>query len=451
MSTVAADREQHVDARSRATHGAVPIREQHVDALTGVRALAAGWVVAYHLWLNVGHPALVVPVIHVDLVPLVTMGWLGVDVFFILSGFVLTWQALYERASSIGSRGGGDIPIAPSPHRSGSDVPIAPSFPRKRESSVVRADFWHDAGTFLRRRILRVYPAYLASLTVLLPLAWLGIYRTPPALADIALHLVMFHNLVTRYVDSINGVFWSMPFEWQFYLIFPLLILSVLRGRTRWLVGGAVIVAVAMKLWSALQGPGGEIAQLPWRIDEFVAGMVGAAIAVRGDLATRLHARLTWVAVLSLVAGAWIIGARDPAWWQPGALPFVRAAWIDVTVAALLIGLSGSMSAVARLFASRTMVWLGTISYSIYLWHVPTLELTRGALHRHIPAMPAAMAIAATTAVILAVSALSYYVVERPFHAPSRTIGGAWRDSRVRLATVGAWILAILIAAACAQ
>src|SRR5665213_4467636 len=139
MSTVAADREQHVDARSRATHGAVPIREQHVDALTGVRALAAGWVVAYHLWLNAGHPALVVPVIHLDLVPLVAMGWLGVDIFFVLSGFVLTWQALHERASSIGS-----------------------SFPRKRESSVVRAEFWHNAGTFLRRRILRVYPAYLA-------------------------------------------------------------------------------------------------------------------------------------------------------------------------------------------------------------------------------------------------------------------------------------------------
>ena len=415
-------------------------REQHVDALTGVRALAAGWVVVYHLWLNAGHPALVVPLIHIDLVPLVTMGWLGVDIFFVLSGFVLTWQALHERASSIGSS---------FPRKRESS---APSFPRKRESSVVCADFWHNAGTFLRRRILRVYPAYLASLTVLLPLAWLGIYRTPPALADVALHLVMFHNVVARYVDSINGVFWSMPFEWQFYLIFPLLILPVLRGRTRWLVAGAVIAAAAMKLGSALQGPGDEIAQLPWRIDEFVAGMAGAAIAVRGGLATRLHAWLTWAAALSLVAGAWIIGARDPAWWQPGALPFVRAAWIDVTVAALLIGLSGSTSAVARLFACRTMVWLGTISYSIYLWHVPTLELTRGAIRRHLPAVSVAWAIAATVAVIVVISALSYYAVERPFHSPSRTAGGRWwRDARVRLAVVGGWIVAIIVVAAWAQ
>ncbi|MEP7063209.1 MAG: acyltransferase [Betaproteobacteria bacterium] len=390
-------------------------RQGHVDALTGVRAIAAGWVVAYHLWLNAGHPPLVLPLVHLDVVPLVTMGWLGVDIFFILSGFVLTWQVLNER----------------------------------RLATFSRASFWHDAGLFLRRRVLRVYPAYLACLSVLLPFAWLGIYRTPPALADVSLHLAMFHNLDMRYVDSINGVFWSMPFEWQFYLIFPLLILPILQRKTRWLLLGAVGVAVIVKLVSAWNGPGPERAQLPWRIDEFVVGMAAAAIAVRSIGSAAMRSRMTWFAAVALIGGAWIIGSHDPLWWQPGAMPILRGAWIDIGVASLLIGVCGSSAtALSRLLASRVMVWLGTISYSVYLWHVPTLELTHRALLVHDIALPRLAIVGILIAAILGVSALSYYAVERPFHSPTATLNGRWRNPGLRAMVVGTWIVAIFIIAA---
>ncbi len=432
MPTTAVGSELQVNARGRASRMAAPLHEPHVDALTGVRALAAGWVVAYHLWLNAGQPALIVPGFRATFTPLVAVGWLGVDIFFILSGFVLTRQALHEHVSTS--------------TRSGSTTP---SIPQKRESGVVPAHFWRDAGVFLRRRILRVYPAYLASLTVLLPLAWLGVYRMPPTLGDIALHLVMFHNLVAGYVDSINGVYWSMPFEWQFYLLFPLLVIAVLRGRTRWLLAAAIAVALAMKLWSALAGPGAEFAQFPWRVDEFVVGMAAAAFAVRMPQASSVSMRLTWIAMASLVAGAWITGARDSIWWQPGVLPFARAAWIDITIALLLIGLCGTAGGIARLFATRPMVWLGTISYSIYLWHLPTLQLTREALLRHFGDLPRIVEIAIPLVVIIIVSALSYYLVERPFHGPSRDASKRWRDPRFRLKAVLAWIGALFVGAAC--
>lgn len=390
-------------------------RERHVDALTGVRAIAAGWVVCYHLWLNAGHPPLPMPLVGIDLAPLVTMGWLGVDIFFVLSGFVLTWQVLNERSRQ--------------PFSAGS--------------------FWHDTGQFLRRRVLRVYPAYLACLSVLLPLAWLGVYRTAPDLADVALHLAMFHNIVPRYIDTINGVFWSMPFEWQYYLAFPLLILPVLRARTRWLVVVAVAVAISLKLMSALRGPGAEMAQLPWRIDEFVAGMAAAAIAVRGNASANVRPILTWLAALAIVAGAWMIGARDPQWWQPGATPLLRAAWIDLGVASLLVGLCGSTpTAIGSLLGSRMMVWLGTISYSIYLWHVPTLELTRSALRNRGMLANGVLGLAVVVAAILVVSALSYYIVERPFHSPPRGATTRWRNPRWRSSIVGAWIVTIFAVAA---
>ena len=399
---------------SAATRAVGAAREAaRVDALTGVRALAACWVVAYHLWLVAGRP-LLAPSSHVDFTPLVAMGWLGVDVFFILSGFVLTWQALHD--------------------------------PRG-DAAFARATFWRDAGTFVRRRVLRVYPAYLATLSVLLPLGWLGVVPPPAGTGDVALHLVMLHNLVAAYVTTINDVYWSMPFEWQFYLVFPLLILPVLARRTAWLLAGGVSVAVLAKLVSAIHGPGAEIAQFPWRVDEFVVGMAAASPAVRGGLSSRVHAWLAWLGALSLVVGAYAVAARDPIWWQPGALPLVRAAWIDATVAMLVIGLCSRANGVARFFALAPVVWLGTISYSIYLWHLPTLLMARDLLGHATASLPPAFVLSIAACAVLAVSALSYYAIEAPFHTPSRTASATWRAPRTRLAAVVAWGACLMLAA----
>ncbi len=384
-----------------------------VDALTGVRALAAGWVVAYHLWLNAAKPALSIGALRIDFVPFVSMGWLGVDIFFILSGFVLTWQVLHQ------GRRAGLEPFA-------------------------RGAFWRDARSFMGRRILRVHPAYLATLTVLLPLGWYGLMPRPNDVGDVLLHLVMFHNVVAEDMPSINGVYWSMPFEFQFYLLFPLLVLPILRGYGGWLLAGGVAVALLFKLESALMGPSHAMAQLPWRIDEFVAGMAAASFAMRRHWTASRHALVAWCAALSLVAGACLIARIDPIWWQPGALPIVRAAWIDITIAALLVGICADRGGVARFFGWRPVVWLGLISYSVYLWHLPTILLTRMKLSEVFPAAPVAVHFGVVAAAIVMVSALSYYVIEKPFHAPSRAAPALWRDAGVRLAGVVVWIAALL-------
>jgi peptidoglycan/LPS O-acetylase OafA/YrhL len=386
-------------------------REVRIDALTGVRALAAGWVVAYHLWLVAAKPVIALPGLHVDLTPLAAMGWLGVDLFFVLSGFVLTWQVLHDRHD-------------------------ATPFSRGR--------FWRDAGAFVRRRVLRVYPAYFATLTVLLPLGWHGLTTPADDLRDVALHLVMAHNAVPAYASTINGVYWSMPFEWQFYLVFPLLVLPLIARRTAWLLAGGVGAAALAKLVSATMGPGAEIAQLPWRIDEFVVGMAAAAFAVRGGGSPRVRAALAWLGLASLVAGSYAIAAHDPIWWQPGALPFVRAAWIDATVAVLVVGLTATDGRVSRFFARSPLVWLGTISYSVYLWHLPTLILVRTLLAQAFPAMSLAATLAWGTCAVIAVSALSYYAIEAPFHTPSRAASPRWRDPATRTWTIVAWGAALL-------
>jgi peptidoglycan/LPS O-acetylase OafA/YrhL len=165
----------------------------HLDALTGVRAFAALWVFVFHSWSNAGSPAirLAIRAQPIDLTPLVAFGWLGVDVFFVLSGFLLTRQAVLKQEH------------------------ILPAGTASRFVST----FGEKYGSYLRRRILRVYPAYYACLTALLILAAMGVYRHLPGELDLLLHLGMVHNFIEKYIATMNSVFWTMPFEWQFYLV----------------------------------------------------------------------------------------------------------------------------------------------------------------------------------------------------------------------------------------
>ena len=392
----------------------------NIPALTGVRGFAAGWVLLYHAWLVVGAHDLSLHVIGIPLVltPVVSMGWFGVDVFFVLSGFVLTWQVLKD---------------GPTPER-----PAQSSFGSR---------YWQ----FLRRRILRVFPAYYACLSVLLPLEYFHRYGAPPELRDVALHLVMFHNMIDSYLQTINGVFWSLPFEFQFYLVFPLLAL-MLQGRTALLLLLGIGITAAAKIVILIGGPHGAtrllLNQLPFRLDEFVVGMVAAKISHDRPMAAWKRSALFWIGGLSLLAAAQYYGRAHAMWWAWDAQPLVRGLWVEAAVAAMLIGLSGEGNLGTRLFGNRAMVWIGTISYSIYLWHFPILQVMATRMADFGVPISFRAVLAAGVPAVLLISALSYYVVERPFHAsaagkrqdaPTR---GAWQISNT--AKLTAWGCALL-------
>ncbi len=360
------------------------------------------------------------------------MGYLGVNVFFVLSGFVLAWQVLQPA-------------------------------PSKQQESTVTSHTVPYA-KFLRRRILRVYPAYYACLTVLLFLSLWGIHPEPPRVTDVALHLVMFHNLIDKYVSSINPVFWSMPFEWQFYLVFPFLVLALIRQRPFLLLGLGVGIAALTNL--AIVVGGAEawthvlLAQLPFRIDEFVVGMVGVKVAGAMPRRASLRAVTFWIGVLVLLGAVAYYATVAPLWWTWDWTPFIRSFWVEAAVVAILVGLSGDVHFGSRLFASRIMVWLGTISYSIYLWHFPVLSwLASTTLVRQAGVTFDSMFTSLLTiglALALAISAVSYYIIERPFHNAAQGSGafseiriGAMRIDGIKLLTLwggGLMILAAVIA-----
>ena len=202
----------------------------------------------FHAWLNAGSPSLRLPIVGLDVTPLARFGWLGVDVFFVLSGFLLTRQAfarLRERAST--------------------------------EHGVLAREFGDKYRTYVRRRIVRVYPAYYATLAVLLALAAARIYQEVPGRLDLLMHLPMMHNAIERYIATIDGPFWTLPFEWHFYLVFPWLFVLLRRHGARVLYAGAIGGVLVAKAIVMATHDGYAQLWLPIRLDAFAA----ACAAVR--------------------------------------------------------------------------------------------------------------------------------------------------------------------------
>jgi len=398
----------------------------HIDALTGVRAYAALFVLAFHAWLNAGHPALPVALgrFAVDLSPYAKFGWIGVDMFFVLSGFLLTRVALDrgERAAAAGD--------------------------------AAKASGWANEsyGSFLTRRILRVFPAYYACISVLLVLALAGIYREFPGTLDMAIHVVMSHNLVEKYITSMNGVFWTLPFEWHFYLVFPLLFMFQARAGAVTLYACAVAVVLLTKAQVMITDDGFGQTLVLIRLDAFCAGMAAAAITAKHPLERRAARVSALAGVLLLAAVPWVFAN------QPGVVHyydvggFLRPFWMHLGICLVLCALTAGRTAFVGLFDHPFVVWLGTISYSIYLWHLPVVELlaTRvlGTAARPPSASGYLVLLAATVAIVVPLSMLSYSMVERPFlDARARQRegrGSRWAmDPLLALIVWGAALLAV--------
>ena len=362
----------------------------HIRGLTGLRGVAATWVLALHVWQFGGgqrYPVAIAGWVF-DPTWLLSCGYFGVDLFFVLSGFLLSLP--YHRAAER----------------------------RLPTPSLVR--FWHH-------RVRRVLPAYWLQLVVLVAVyASLGQFdRIQPA--NLLAHLGLVQNLVGA-GPLLNAVYWSMPIEWNFYMALPLL--AFLMGRAPgWLVAVfALVWSLTYRLLAYLSwfDPAigqyisyPSINQLPARLDQFVYGMFAAWILVR-----RPHwvQRPGWwlaagmIGILAMVVGA---GPRDDflvrfdAPWL-----FFHHSLLAASFAVLMLGVAAGSQLGRHLFAGRTAVWLGLISYSLYLWHYPLLKLWQYLVGAGwFGAAPLLSLWLLAIPIILLVAWLSYRYVELPFLA----------------------------------
>ncbi len=311
----------------------------YVPALDGLRGIAILAVIGVHAF---GKPL---------------GGFYGVDLFFVLSGFLITTLLLEEH-----DRSGG----------------IA-------------------MGSFYRRRAYRLLPGLLAVVAAYTALT----VASPRALEQVAAGALYGANFVlasgSHLVDGTPFVpFWSLAEEEQFYLLWPLLLLLLLRrevreSRVAWALAGLVVVLVAYRSGLALAGA--SYTRLYYAPDTHADGLVlGCLLALLRRRGLRVPELLGWLGLAALV-----VAFAFPSLVGGEAFELAPAS----IAAALLTGAAMEQGLLSRCLSFRPLVWIGLISYSLYLWHFFCLELFDWRTQVALP-------------VALVVSALCYYKVERP-------------------------------------
>jgi len=359
-----------------------------IPAVDGLRALAVLLVMFFHAWHN--QPGMYSSLADQDQHP-IWYARTGLNLFFVLSGFLLF-------------------------------LPYAKWMQGGRRPS---------ARLFYRRRILRIGPAYWACLVILVLTAPITI----PSLADGLIHSVFIFNLVPASVFSINGVFWTMAVEVQFYALLPLLGLGAYSLSRRWgMVGTATIMVAITMLVSAASGllerrfdPNhdqliltGLVGQrsMSFYLCVFGAGMATSVLYtwLGGQKHGSLALSPRWGRLAALAAIAAMIVALVLALW-PSVLNLTagRNAIYGYLYAILVFGVLLGSPALRRVFEFPAIRFVGLISYSLYLWHTIVLGVFVPSLGQYSPPLRVLIGFALLAVSSIPVAYLSYMLAERPF------------------------------------
>ncbi|MEA3212772.1 MAG: hypothetical protein QOE70_5829 [Chthoniobacter sp.] len=321
---------------------------KHLASVDGLRGVAALLIVIYHLFNLGGNPEWR-PLRDINVLRPLHDGWIGVNLFLVLSGFCLFW------------------PLARDPERS------------------------FQFGSFTQRRIWRIVPAYYASL-ILVPLAlwllrlgglWIGVSGWPTSPLDAVLHLALLHSFTVESLRSWNGVTWSLGLEWTWYLFFPIAVWMFRKlGPFRAIAALGVITLSYLVTAHVLVGPSRLLDEdqafairtfLPGRLFEFGLGMLVASWIARHRL-PRLFTILALVSVPVLLVIGHATTPIDPM------LP-VRNTIYGVAFALVLLAATGSEdNPLHHLLEARWMQRIGEWSYSLYLFHLPVVILVTALL-----------------------------------------------------------------------
>ena len=344
----------------------------HID---GLRAVAVLSVILYHIDER-----------------LLPGGFIGVDIFFAISGFLITLHILQEL--------------------------------RDGRFSLLE---------FYRRRVKRIAPAMFVVVTatlvvaqfILMPEQAAGVASsTVWSLASLA-NVYFWRHLDTSYFAQSSSELpllhlWSLGVEEQFYLLWPLLLLMFFRARH--FVLGAVLVAVGsvvLAQWLYHTAPAFVFYMLPTRAGELLAGALLANTVVRGQ-----HERVSRSAAAAFgLVGAVAIGLSLALISEKQVFPgFLAVPPVLGTVALILAGERGN-SVVPRLLSWKPLAWVGLVSYSAYLWHWPLLAFYR---YGH----PTISIAVGTTIFVLTflLAWLSYRFIEQP----ARRTEAGWQRVFIR-------------------
>lgn len=323
---------------------------RHLRSLDVLRGVAALWVVLFHIW-NRYYPGL-----NTQRMPVqagldwslqfassffsMQFGYLGVTLFFVLSGFCI-------------------------------------HLPQARRYAATGSDGL-QIGAFMRRRFWRLYPAYLASIVLAVgvlatfpSLLWLAKGKPFDVVATLQLQNAAISALFLQHfwphALQLNGVYWTLLFEVQFYLLYPVLLIVMRR------VGGSalLVLLLGIELWSSFHPPGIQYLFFT-RYFEWYLGVWAAEYLLRYSRPGHMPA-LICVTALAVSGGMLTVFTRG--------LFDMRDVLVSMGFAALLL-VAVRRDAHAQPLLPRPgrlshgLEYCGRVSYSLYLVHVPLIDLT---------------------------------------------------------------------------
>jgi peptidoglycan/LPS O-acetylase OafA/YrhL len=360
--------------------------QQNIRALDGIRGLAIILVVLHHFepWIPASNSLLIFVKV------LFGYGWSGVDLFFALSGFLITGILVETRDAN----------------------------------NYFRA--------FYARRMLRIFPLYYTVLICIL------VFLRPevPLPADRKLYFLYLTNWLVlwkgHWGPNILGHFWSLAVEEQFYFIWPFCVWLL---PPRKLINVAIVASVVALLirifWVSFSGPSQAIAiATVTRMDSLLCGAVGALLC-RDPMALpalrKWSPRIFVVMIVAFAVGALLFLVRPDAslyFIETIGFSLLALGFASLVVHAAASG--GAPIAVQRVFRNGTLTAFGKYSYGIYVFHVPVLMTCDALIYWRLPVSLAHnpwfsiayVGLLATTSFVIA--KVSYEYFERRFLALKR-------------------------------
>jgi peptidoglycan/LPS O-acetylase OafA/YrhL len=303
--------------------------------IDGLRAIAIGAVILYHAQINIFG------------FQLFRGGFIGVDIFFVISGYLITSIILKELVTT-------------------------GSFSFKN---------------FYERRVRRILPALLFVMLVSLPFAWM--YLLPNNFVDFSKSILYslgfssnfyFHYSGQQY-GAESGLFkpflhtWSLSVEEQYYILFPIVLLIIFKYFRKYLIHiliFAFVVSLGLADWGSRNHPSFNFYVLPTRVWELLAGSILAYFEIRSGHRSKHQALNLILPTIGLLLISHSILFFDDKMFHPSF--YTLSPIIGVC---LIIWFSNLNEITTKVLSTKLFVSIGLISYSLYLWHWPIFSFYR--------------------------------------------------------------------------
>jgi len=389
----------------------------YLEGVTGLRAVAALWVLMFHSW-NISHrPDVRIPLpfdAHLGVTYLFNAGGLGVDIFFVISGFLLSLPWLRVRPAG---------------------------------------ETLNQIPKFYSRRLLRIIPAYYAVIFFLLYAFLFGL-ASYPSTWHVFVQVFMLNGLLdVLNIDSylMHMVFWTLHAEIAFYIVLPFIAMIAHKIGWKMVIIAMIVFSVVFRWWLFHQFHATDpfkmhfLFSMPGCLGQFAIGIACACLFTKNQTMPQRVFRSAewpfWLGVAIIFAIARVTVLRGDMVVKGDLFYTISPLIIAAGAAAVIIGVTRQSKNAIRVLANPVMIFLGTISYSMYVWHLILLEIANktGVLEQFSGINRLSRLAILIFPLILLVSYGSYWWVERPFlkirHHTS-TIKGAFTTKHA------VWLLA---------